>query len=308
MASRANSTSNNDVTSNPQPVVGRKRKTEVIPGGTCTYLNCHNQQYPYMYLQSVDTNEYTAGNTTIGSRRTSDRVSVRRFSLRTVVGIVSALDIVEAIIVSTAQYKLRHTSVDWRVVSVFAENCRCIEIIRSAVTTLTARLPVDFTSPGSVEGDSQEMSGAPTQCVLIVEGLIHSTSPGATAMGKLESALNSLSDTHSSADVNNHYSNNSNSSCGSSTQTVSLGYGRPSLPLAEARDVSANQAWLVQLFVACVSMTGLHSASPASTSSNDSDRNNNSGCQCFLTQNAEQTERFLYSLIHETHRQSLLLF
>ncbi len=292
--------SSHEVTLNPQPVVGRKRKAEVTPGGSCTYLNCNNQQYPYMYLQSVDTNDYT----TIGRSHTSDTVSVRRCSLRTVVGIVSALDIVEAIIVSTAQYKLQHTSVDWRMVSVFAKNRRSIEIIRTAIATLTARLPADFTSPSDIDGTSQEVKGAPTQCVLIVEGLIHSTSPGATAMGKLESALNNISDSHSNVDVSNYYS--SNSSSGGSTKTVTLGHGRPLLPLVEARDVSANQFWLVQLLVACVGMTGLHCTSPVRTRSNDGD--SNSGCQCFLTQNAEQTERFVYSLIHETHRQSLLLF
>eukprot|EP01032_Pedospumella_encystans_P008289 gene8289-9858_t len=285
------STSTDGVTIDAQPSTGRKRKADIIPGGTCTYLNCHHQQYPFMYIQSVDTNEYKSG--------TFDTVSVQRSSMRTVVGIVSALDVVEAIIVSTAHYKAQHTNVDWRVVSVFAENHRSIEIIREAIVTLGARLPVEFSSSGDVNTDGDGVKSAHTQCVLIVEGLIHSTSPSATAMGKLESALNS------SAGVNN---NSSNGNSDSGTHTLSLGHGRPSLPLAEARDVSANQAWLVQLFVACVSMTGISRSNISRTTSEGEDENSSEGCQCFLTQNAEQTERFVYSLIHETHRQSLLLF
>ena len=287
----ATSTSTDGITIDVQPSTGRKRKAEVIQGGTCTYLNCHHQQYPYMYIQSVDTNEYKSS--------TFDTISVRRSSLRTVVSIVSALDIVEAIIASTARYKSQHTNVDWRVVSVFAENHRSIEIIREAIVTLGARLPVEFASSGDVNTESDGVKSAPTQCVLIVEGLIHSTSPSATAMGKLESALNS------SVGVN-HNSTNGNSDSGA--QTLSLGHGRPLLPLVEARDGSANQAWLVQLFVACVSMTGFSRSNISRTTSEGGDRNSSEGCQCFLTQNAEQTERFVYSLIHETHRQSLLLF
>lgn len=292
-----------------QPVSGRKRKSEVIPGGTCTYLNCPDQQYPYMYIQSVDTNDYVVGRTT--SNSSTDTFTARRCSLRTVVGIVSALDIAEAIIQSTAQFKLHHAGIDWRVVSVFADNHRSIEIISHATAAIAARLPVEFTSLPSADRDSSKEEVVPTQCVLIVEGLTHSTSPSATAMGKLENALNSYAGTSNIIEGNSNGSSGIGSSSSGGGDTLTLGYGRALLPVLEARDVSANQAWLVQLFVAYVSMQGLSRDSGVNTSvsrSSSNDRSSEVGCQCFLTQNAEQTERFAYSLIHETHRQSLLLY
>jgi hypothetical protein len=131
------------------------------------------------------------------------------------------------------------------------------------------------------------------QCVLIVEGLLHPTSSMASAVGRLCRVVN----TSSPAD-----------------STVCLGDGRPALPLRAAREVSAQEAWVVQLFLACASTLTASTNGTSVDGETEQERAGRHGSvgregwQVLLAQNAEQTERLLYALLHETQRQSLLLF
>jgi len=277
-------------------VTAKWRKADITIGGSSTYLNCADGEYPHMCVQSIDNNAY-------GS-------AAQRSSLRSVVAVVSALDVMEALVFATQAYK-QHTTPPvgsgnvysgWSSVSVFADSGRCVEIVMMAVALLLPRLPAEFNTAGtnsSTNAANTDMSSAtttaPAQCVLVVEGLVHPTSPSATAMGKLQSALNS--------------SSSGGASGGTTSGSVSIGVGRPLLPTVEAREVSANHLWLVQMFIAVVCMRGSGgSISSGSSTISVSGSGGVAGWQCFSTNGEEQTERFLYALIHETHRQSLMLY
>lgn len=276
--------------------------------------------YPYLYLQSMDKNEYfylqQQHSNDTSSNSSSGRNKVHRISQRMCVAVVSGDDVVETLVAATSAYISAHPHYEG---NLFAEPARSVAIIRNALTGLSKHLPKEFTAT-TVPGAQQQLgeSPVPVQCVLVVEGLVHPTLATASAMGRLSARISELSGSSIGG-----YSNSSNCS-GGAVCTVSLGPQRRELDAASARIVSANAAWLSQMLLATVSQLGLSPHLPGSSSSStqgsaatavlDSNtllttREGYTGCkQCLLSANADQTERYLYGLIHETHRQSLLLY
>lgn len=286
-----------------------KKNSDAAAGGLCTYLNYPDGKFPFLTLQSVDRNEYVV----VLRGQGATEAGIRRKSMRMCVAVVSGFDVVEVLVQATSAHKAMHrrgvgnTGNRAVLVNTFASAQVSVDVVCQAIRLLADKLPPCFRNAGSENGEQRETT-TPAQCVLVVESLVHPTSSAATAIGRLSRAVNA-------------------SSAQGIEEQVSLGEGRPLLSADDARDVSANEAWLVQLFLACVStygswasVTGSAGSTCASGTGSTGERRQvggkgegevgggGGGWQCFLTPNADQTERCLFALIHEMQRQSLLLF
>jgi ERCC4-type nuclease len=255
--------------------LGARVGTAVV-GGTASCVNCQQGRYPYLRVHTVDSTEYAV------SSGAEESTVWRRRSLGMVVAVISGFDVVEALVLATDAYCCTLA----RAVhgNVFADPSHSIPIVHGALSRLATRLPVEFTqSPTLVT------AAATAQRVLLVEGLVHPTSSMASATGRLSRAVNTS---------------------GVEDTEVRLGEGRVELPLRAAREVSANEGWLVQLLLAYTSVCGGEDRTVVNgcTGKEPDGETAGQGWQCLLAPNSEQTERMLYSLVHEAHRQALLLY
>jgi ERCC4-type nuclease len=252
------------------------RVGKAVVGGTASYVNCQQGWYPYLRVHTVDNTEYAV------SSGAEERTVLRRRSLGMVVAVVSGFDVVEALVLATDAYC--STLAQAVHGNVFADPSHSIPIVRGALSRLATRLPAEFT-----QGPTLDTAAATAQRVLLVEGLVHPTSSMASATGRLSRAVNTS---------------------GVEDTEVTLGEGRVELPLRAAREVSANEGWLVQLLLAYTSVCGGEDCTVAGVAAGRGPEGEavGHGWQCLLAPNAEQTERMLYSLVHEAHRQALLLY
>lgn len=92
-----------------------KKNTDAAAGGLCTYRNCLYGKFPFLYLQSVDSNEYFRGRDTTGPR-------ITRQSLRMSVAALSGFDVVEALVQATTAHKARRRNSGSRIDSAPAMN------------------------------------------------------------------------------------------------------------------------------------------------------------------------------------------
>jgi hypothetical protein len=249
-----------------RPGKGGKTSAASKIGGFASIAGQLDGKYPHLHLHSADDSAYKCGTQVIARR-----------SQGTCVAVLSGHDLVDALVEATDRYKRQHGGTASSRAGLFADPSRSIPIVRDALHSLRPRLPAEFGTPQSADG-------VPVQCVLVVEAFTHPTSSVAGAMGRLSRLVNT-GGTGRDAD---------GAAC------VSFGEGYPEHALEDARDVSANEAWLTQLVVACASIFG--------GTAEGEEGVRGGGWQCFLAPNGEQTERILYALVHESQRQSLLLY
>jgi ERCC4-type nuclease len=252
------------------------RVGKAVVGGTASYVNCQHRRYPYLRVHTVDNTDYAV------SSGAEESTVLRRRSLGMVVAVVSGFDVVEALVLATDAYCSSLAQAVHG--NVFADPSHSFPILRGALNRLATGLPAEFT-----QGSTLDTAAATAQRVLLVEGLVHPTSSMASATGRLSRAVNT--------------------SGGDDTE-VRLGEGRVELPLRAAREVSANEGWLVQLLLAYTSVCGGEDCTVAGMAAGRGPEGEaaGQGWQCLLAPNAEQAERMLYSLVHEAHRQALLLY
>jgi hypothetical protein len=226
-----------------------------------------------MRLHSADSRAYESAVPERGA------LVISRRSQGTCVAVMSGYDLVDALVAATGRYKRRSGANAGMRAGLFADPSRSIPSVRDTLQSLCSRLPEEFGTP-----QSQSAEGVPVQCVLVVEAFTHPTSSVAGAMDRLARLVNT----------------GGTGRGGDGSPCVSFGEGYLEHALEDARDVSANEAWLTQLVVACANIFGGAAQSPEGTPTR--------GWQCFLSPNSEQTERILYALVHESQRQSLLLY
>jgi ERCC4-type nuclease len=252
------------------------RVGKAVVGGTASHMNCQQGRYPYLRVHTVDNTDYAV------SSSAEESTVWRRRSLGMVVAVISGFDVVEALVLATDAYCSSLAQAIHG--NVFADPSHSVPIVRGALSRLAARLPAEFTQDPTLD-----TAAATAQRVLLVEGLLHATSSMASATGRLSRAVNTS---------------------GVDDTEVRLGEGRVELPLRAAREVSANEGWLVQLLLAYTSVCGGEDCGVVDGGVGGGPEGGTAGqgWQCLLAPNADQTERMLYSLVHEAHRQALLLY
>jgi hypothetical protein len=162
----------------------------------------------------------------------------------------------------------------------------------------------------------------------VVEGLTKIAAQYTTACQKLAKAISTA--------VNHNLACASfagGMSTGTATSTIQIEENRIHLNLQDAIEVNAEEAWLVQLYMAMATLAPAPDVPERSaqygmyhSSNNDSGCKSSSSCggdtresveavlklrkgfgwQCFHTNNTTESERLLFQLIHEIHRQTLL--